>query len=105
MRLSPRDPLISMWQVQLGDVEIASGNIDASMLEYKKAFDAGYRPYFVYANLAAVYALAGKIEEAKSYAAEALRLNPNFTIKWYREHAEDIPAREPGLRKAGFADE
>ena len=58
-----------------------------------------------YASLAAAYALQGKMDEARRYAAETLRLNPNFTIKWLREHALDIPIRNEGLRKAGFAEE
>lgn len=43
--------------------------------------------------------------ESKQYVAETLRLNPNFTVKWLREHAEDIPTRNEGLRKAGFKEE
>ena len=53
-----------------------------------------------YASLAAAYALLGKMDEAKPYVAETLRLNPNFTVKWLREHAIDIPIRNEGLRKA-----
>jgi hypothetical protein len=34
-----------------------------------------------------------------------LRVNPSFITKWFREHAEDIPKRTEGLRKAGFAEE
>jgi hypothetical protein len=51
-------------------------------------------------NLAASYALLGKIDEAKPSVAETLRLNPRFTIKWLREHASDIPTRTEGVRKA-----
>jgi tetratricopeptide (TPR) repeat protein len=61
IRLSPRDPLIGLWQVELSDVEIAAGNIKASSDQYRKAFDGGYRAYWVYANLAAAYALDGRM--------------------------------------------
>jgi hypothetical protein len=44
------------------------------------------------------------MDEAKPYVAETLRLNPSFTIKGFREHAEDIPKRTEGLPKAGFAE-
>ena len=30
------------------------------------------------------------MDEAKSALSEARRLNPSLTIKWFREHAEDI---------------
>ena len=84
MRLSPRDPSMSLWQLQLGDVEIGAGHAKASIDEYQKAFDAGYRSFYIYANLAAAYALEGKMDEAKSALAEARRLNPSLTVKWYR---------------------
>ena len=46
------------------------------------------------------------MDEAKPYVAETLRVNPSFTIKWFREHvADDIPTAYEGLRKAGFAEE
>jgi len=39
------------------------------------------------------------------YVTETLRLNPSFTIKWFRERGVDIPPLNEGLRKAGFAEE
>jgi hypothetical protein len=55
--------------------------------------------------LAAADALQGKIEEAKSELAEALRLNSNLTVKSFREHAEDALAGAVGLRTAGLVQE
>ena len=104
-RLSPRDPLATLLQTQLGDIEIGGGRPEAAIVEYRKSLDAGDHHYWNYANLAASYALLGKMDEAKPYVAETLRVNPSFTIKWFREHAEDIPKRSEGLRKAGFAEE
>lgn len=105
MRLSPRDPGMPMWQLQLGDVELGAGRIESSIDEFQKAFGAGNRTFYIYADLAAAYALAGKMDEAKSALAEARRLVPNLTVKWFREHAEDIPTRAEGLRKAGLPEE
>ena len=105
IRLSPHDPLMAVMITSLGDIEIGSGRPEAAIVEYKKALDAGDHHYWIYANLAASYALLGKMDEAKPYVAETLRVNPSFTIKWFREHAEDIPKRTEGLRKAGFAEE
>ena len=87
IRLSPRDPLMPILQTQLGDIEIGSGRPEAAIVEYKKSLDAGDHTYWNYANLAAAYALLGKMDEAKPFVAETLRVNPSFTIKWYREHA------------------
>ena len=105
IRLSPRDPLITIMTTQFGDIEIGSGRPEAAIVEYRKSLDAGDHTYWNYANLAASYALLGKMDEAKPFVAETLRVNPSFTIKWFREHAEDIPKRTEGLRKAGFAEE
>ena len=105
IRLSPRDPLITVMTTQFGDIEIGGGRPEAAIAEYRKSLDAGDHNYWIYANLAASYALLGKMDEAKPYVAETLRVNPSFTIKWFREHAEDIPKRTEGLHKAGFAEE
>jgi tetratricopeptide (TPR) repeat protein len=105
IRLSPHDPLMNVMTRQFGDIEIGSGRPEAAIVEYRKSLDAGDHSYWNYANLAASYALLGKMDEAKPYVAETLRVNPSFTIKWYREHAEDIPKRTEGLRKAGFKEE
>jgi hypothetical protein len=78
---------------------------EAAIDEYRKAFDAGYRGYIVYASLAAAYALEGKMDEAKSALAEARHINPGLTIKWFREHALGVPTRYEGLRKAGLPEE
>jgi tetratricopeptide (TPR) repeat protein len=104
MRLNPRSPELTIL-LQLGDVELVTGNIEAAIDQYRKAYDAGYRGYFLDASLAAAYALEGKMDEAKSALAEARRLNPSLTIKWFREHAEDLPVRSEGLRKAGLPEE
>jgi adenylate cyclase len=106
IRLSPRDPFITIFQTMLGDIEIGAGRPEAALVEYRKALEAGDHTYWVYANLAASYALLGKMDEAKAFVAETLRVNPNFTIKWFREHVPyDLPTRDEGLRKAGFAEE
>ena len=94
IRLSPHDPLMTIMTTQLGDIEIGSGRPEAAIVEYKKALDAGDHTYWNYANLAASYALLGKMDEAKPFVAETLRVNPSFTIKWFREHVPyDIPTR------------
>jgi tetratricopeptide (TPR) repeat protein len=104
IRLNPRDPNVAIL-LMLGDLDLVTGNIEAAIDQYRKAYDAGYRGYFLDASLAAAYALEGKMDEAKSALAEARRLNPNLTIKWFKEHAEDLPIRSEGLRKAGLPEE
>ena len=105
IRLSPRDPTIGLWLVTLGDAELGLGHFGAATDEYKKAIDAGWRAYQPYRGLAAAYALDGKMEEAASALAKALRLNPMLTLKWVQTHSQSIPPLLEGLRKAGLPEE
>jgi adenylate cyclase len=105
MQLSPRDPLIGIFHVDAGDAEISLGHFDAAIDEYRKAIDSGTLQFFAYSNLAAAYAHAGRMDEAKDALAEARRLNPKLTVKWMKEHTPNLPAVFDGLRKAGLPEE
>jgi adenylate cyclase len=105
MSLSPRDPATSTFHVVMGDAELSLGHFDAATDEYRKAIDVGPRMFFQYTNLAAAYAHAGKMDEAKATLAEARRLNPAITIKWMQQHTPNLPAVFDGLRKAGLPEE
>ena len=104
--MSPHDPWKTIWHTFLGDVEIGADRPEAAIADYRKSLDAGDHTFWNYANLAAAYALLGKIDEAKPLVAETLRLNPSFTIKWFQNHtAYVLPTRDEGFLKAGFAEE
>jgi adenylate cyclase len=106
IRLSPRDPFVTYFHTGVGDAEIGAGRPEAAIVEYRKSLDAGDHTYWNYANLAAAYALLGKMDEAKPLVTETLRVNPSFTVKWFQNHtAYVIPKRDEGFRKAGFAEE
>jgi tetratricopeptide (TPR) repeat protein len=62
IRLSPRDPNIGFWRIDLGDAEINLGRFDAAIDEYRKALDMGLGAIFAHTNLAAAYAHAGKMD-------------------------------------------
>ena len=79
--------------------------MDAAINEYRKAIDSGFHRYFAYTNLAAAYAHAGKMDEAKTALAEARRLNPKFSVKRWIDHLAGGPAVPDGLRKAGLPEE
>ena len=105
MRISPRDPVIGGWHVDLGDAEMGLGHFDKAIDEYRKSLDMGWQAFYVHTNLAAAYAQAGRIDEARAALADARRLNPAITIKWMKEHTPNLPAVFDGLKKAGLADE
>ena len=90
----------------MGDAEISPGHFEAANVEYRRALDLGMeRAFFVYTNLAAAYAQAGKMEEAKTALVEARRLNPAITVKWMKEHTPNLPAVFDGLRKTGMPEQ
>jgi adenylate cyclase len=106
IRLSPRDRYLGVFRVDLGEAEIGLGDFDAAIDQFHKAIDLGMQQvFYVHTNLAAAYAHAGKIDEAKAALAEARRLNPAITIKWLKEHTPNLPASFDGLRKAGLPEQ
>ena len=104
MRLSPRDPETPNRLINLGMAELGLGHLDVAIAEFQKAIDAGAHYFIPYANLAAAYALAGKMEDAKTALAEALRLDPTLTIKSVAR-TNTGPAVLEGLRKAGMPED
>ena len=106
--LSPRDPLSGVWHQDLGVAEFCLGRPEAATAEFKRAIDAGFRTYVPYAFLAAAESAKGNGAEAKLAVAEARRLNPQLTIKWFLEHGP-VPQLPTivldGLRTAGLPEE
>jgi tetratricopeptide (TPR) repeat protein len=102
--LSPRDPLSGLWHQDLGVAEFCLGRLDAAIGEFKRAIDAGYRTFTPYAFLAGAEAAKGNDAEAKLAVAEARRLNPQLTIKWFLDWPVP-PMIVEGLRKAGVSEE
>ena len=103
MRLSPRDPRIGVFHMVSGDAELGLGHFDAAIDEYRNATDSGFRPFTAYTNLAAAYALKGKMDEAKTALAEARRLNPKLTVKWMIAHTPESAACVRRFAKGGAA--
>jgi hypothetical protein len=66
---------------------------------------SGYPIYVTYAFLAGAEAAKGNDAEAKSALAEARRLNPQLTIKFFAEKMPALPIVIDGLRKAGLPEE
>jgi TolB-like protein len=91
MRLSPHDPFMLFWPVYLGDAELGLGHFDAAVDSYQRSIDLGWRTFVPYVDLAAAYALQGKMEDAKTALGEARRLYPPLTVKWLQSVAPNIP--------------
>jgi adenylate cyclase len=105
MQISPHDPFMLIWPVLLGDSELGLGHFDAAINSYQRSIDLGLRAFAPYVDLAAAYALQGKMEDAKIALAEARRLNPQLTVKWLQSVAPNIQNLFEGVRKAGLPEE
>jgi tetratricopeptide (TPR) repeat protein len=102
MRLSPRDPAFSQWHNFMADAEIGLGNFDTAIDACNKAIDGGYRVFYSYLNLAVACAFKGSMDEAHAALAEALRLNPDLSIKWLVEHKPVLQPSFDHLRTVGL---
>jgi TolB-like protein/class 3 adenylate cyclase/Flp pilus assembly protein TadD len=105
MRLSPHDPFMLFWPVYLGDAELGLGHFDAAIDAYHRAVDLGFRSFIPYVDLAAAFALQGKMEDANTALTEARRLEPKLTVKWLQSVAPNIPNLFEGVRKAGLPED
>jgi adenylate cyclase len=105
IQLSPRDPSLGIWQATLAASDIGLGHSDDAIIDSHRAIDAGYRPFVVYSNLAAACAMSNRIDDAKAAVAEALKLNPKYSLKLMSERYHKPPAVIEALRKAGVPEE
>jgi adenylate cyclase len=103
--LSPRDPCSGIWYLHLGYAEFCRGRLDAAIEQLKRAIVSGFPTYFFYALLAGAEAAKGNDAEAKLALAEARRLNPRLTIKFFGETTPNWPIVIDGLRKVGLPEE
>ena len=71
--------------------------------------NSGYRTVLSYTALAAFYAAADKMPEAKAALAEAMNLNPKLSVAWFHAHNSAWVDAGPGFRenliKAGLPEE
>jgi TolB-like protein/DNA-binding winged helix-turn-helix (wHTH) protein len=86
IRISPRDTYVGIWYMQMGLELLGLGRYDEAIEEGLKAVDSGYHTVLSYTALAAFYAAADKMPEAKAALAEAMKLNPKLSFAWFRAH-------------------
>jgi adenylate cyclase len=100
MRISPRDSTSGVWHMEIGRQLLALGRDDDAIQEALKAVDLGYHTVLSYTALAAFYAAADKMPEAKAALAEAMELNPKLSVAWFRAHNSAWVDTPPGFREA-----
>jgi len=81
------------------------GRYGDAIREEQAALDSGFSSWPVYEHLAVAYAFLGRQLEAEAAIAQARKLNPKLTIKWYRARIDVPEVYYEGLRKAGLPEE
>jgi tetratricopeptide (TPR) repeat protein len=98
MRISPRDSTIGVWHMDMGRELLALHRYDEAIQEGLKATDSGFRTVLSYTSLAAFYAAADNMPEAKAALAEAMKFNPKLSVAWFHAHDSDFVDMPPGFR-------
>ncbi|WFT79856.1 adenylate/guanylate cyclase domain-containing protein [Methylobacterium sp. CB376] len=113
VRLSPHDPLLSLWAATLCEAAERRTMHAAAITWCSRSLVApSPQPVLIYLHLASAYAETGRTDEARRSIAQLLALRPGYTIGRWREesrsarpeavHQGDYLA--DGLRKAGLPD-
>ena len=117
IRLSPRDPIIGIWEYRIGIVHLLQSRTDEALVWFEKG--RGDNPGYatMHAWLASAYALKGETARAAAELAEARRLSGDdrySSIARMRANGDRaVPeigklfeaTYHAGLRKAGMPDE
>ena len=109
LRVSPRDTDANLWVTWMGLAKLYLGAYDDALNLYRRAFELNPNYPNAHFNVAATLVELDRLDEAKSEVKAALALNPNFTLRRYREAAQsDNPVFLKGreriiedMRKAG----
>jgi adenylate cyclase len=107
MRLSPRDPRLWMALLYLAQAHLAAGQYEQAVEWVQKSLQQAPDYPASHRILAVGYAHCGELDKAANSLAEALRLQPGFTVARLKEA---MPSADPkftecladGLRKAGL---
>jgi len=104
IRLSPHDLFMSGFCTVKSECHLQLGQYEEALASAQKAIRSPNPRYWAYGSLAAALAGIGRLEEARSAAAELMRLKPDFWehlralshpgLEVYREQLQDIVAME-----------
>ncbi len=105
IRLAPFAP--AKFYYHLGVAYLHTGQCDKAISACEEAVRRGSNTPGAHHNATAAYSMCGREEEARTAAAEVLRLNPNFSCDHYAKtlpykNQADIDLMIAALRKAGL---
>jgi adenylate cyclase len=106
IRLCPFPP--SYYYLNLGHAYSTAGRCEEAITEYEKALHLTPKNIYVFQGIAVCSGLLGLEEESRVAAAEIIKLNPNYNIKFYMKsmsiykNQELVKRWSDALRKAGL---
>jgi tetratricopeptide (TPR) repeat protein len=84
-RLSPRDTLAHRWMAWVGIAKAQLGADAEAVVWLRRSLDANRNSSYAHFDLAAMLARLGELDEARAAVHAGLALDPNFTIRRYRD--------------------
>jgi TolB-like protein/Flp pilus assembly protein TadD len=108
-RLSPRDIRAYDWMMLLGFTKLQLRGDTEAACWFRRSIEANRNYPIAHFGLGAALALLGSLDQARGAANAGLAINPNFTVRLYREGASSdnpiyLAKREriyEGMRLAG----
>jgi TolB-like protein/Flp pilus assembly protein TadD len=85
LRLSPRDTLAYRWMAVLGLAKTQLGADAEAIIWMRRSLEANRNFPVIHFDLAALLVRLGKPDEARAAVIAGLALDPNFTIRRYRD--------------------
>jgi TolB-like protein/class 3 adenylate cyclase len=109
LRLSPRDARVHTWFLHAGAAKTYLGKYEEALVWLRRSINANRNAPWAFFYSAACLAHLARLDEARREAQAGFALDPEFTIKRFREGVQDanqiyLAQRErviEGMRKAG----
>jgi adenylate cyclase len=103
IRLSPQDPFIDLFYLNLGLANLRLGHINEAIEWLQRSVNRNPSLDFAYLMLASAYALCDRMGEARAATAKALALANDWTVTKLKAASPSwLSAVDQGLRKAGL---
>ena len=101
LRLSPRDVYAYRWMLFVGIAKAQLGADAEAVVWLRRSIEANRNYPLAHFHLAETLALLGQLDEARAAAQAGLALQPDFTLRRYRENAlSDNPAYLAGRKRS-----
>jgi TolB-like protein/tetratricopeptide (TPR) repeat protein len=84
LRLSPRDPLVYIWSLFVGQAKLWQGADAEAIVWLRRSLEANPNYPSAHFFLAAALVRIGELDEARATVQAGLALNPSFTIRRHR---------------------